>query len=367
MVISEWLHAFWDYVVLTAPYLLIGFLASGFIFQFINMSFIKRHLTGKGLKPVLKASLFGVPLPLCSCSVIPAAVTLKKEGASTGATSSFLISTPESGVDSIVMTYGIMDLPMTILRPIAAFFTATLAGIGQNIWNFHKVEEEESKSCSHNHHDHDHGHHHHGHDHDHDCGHEEHEHDHDHTVADGSIKGAFRYAFHDLSDDLAWWLFIGLVVGAMMNLYLPTETFETLPIWSQKLAILAIGVPFYICASASTPIAASMMLKGMSPGTALIFLLVGPATNFTNIAVLQKYIGKRGIIINVIAISVVAFIFSFIVDGLYDHFNWSTTFKIDKLHEEHGGILGHAMGIFLCFLMAKGIYREKIKPLLKKD
>lgn len=340
MFILEWIQAFWDYVVLTAPYLLIGFLASGFIHQFLNMSLVKRHLTGKGIVPILKASLFGVPLPLCSCSVIPAAVTLKKEGASNGATSSFLISTPESGVDSIVMTYGVMDLPMTIMRPIAAFLTATLAGLGQNLWNpgLSTPEEKSGPSCGHT-----------------------------HAPEKKSLKGAFSYAFNDLSDDLAWWLFIGLFVGAMMNLYLPVGTFDSLPIWSQRLVVLLFGIPFYICASASTPIAASMMMKGMSPGTALIFLLVGPATNFTNIAVLQKYIGKRGIIINVIAIGLVALILSFVVDGLYQSFQWPTFFKIEKLHGDHAGPFSHILGAFLCLLIVKGIYKEKIKPMLKKE
>lgn len=342
MFILEWIQAFWDYVVLTAPYLLIGFLASGLIHQFLNMSLVKRHLTGKGLIPILKASLFGVPLPLCSCSVIPAAVTLKKEGASNGATSSFLISTPESGVDSIVMTYGVMDLPMTIIRPIAAFLTATLAGLGQNLWNSGNpaTEENTGPSCSHSH---------------------------SHKGEERSLKGAISYAFNDLSDDLAWWLFIGLFVGAMMNLYLPVGTFETLPIWSQRLVVLLFGIPFYICASASTPIAASMMMKGMSPGTALIFLLVGPATNFTNIAVLQKYIGKKGIVINVVAIGLVALILSFVVDGLYQSFQWPTLYKIENLHGDHAGPLSQIMAVFLCLLMVKGIYKEKIKPLLKKE
>ena len=124
------INGLWDYLILTAPYLLLGFLASGVIHEYLKLETIKKHLAGKGLGPIIKASFFGVPLPLCSCSVIPAAVTLKKEGASNGATSSFLISTPESGVDSMAMTYGVMDLPMTIMRPIAAFLTAFLAGIG---------------------------------------------------------------------------------------------------------------------------------------------------------------------------------------------------------------------------------------------
>ena len=337
MIILDWAEALWAYILLTAPYLLIGFVASGIIHQYLNLNVIKKHLASKGLGSVIKASLFGVPLPLCSCSVIPAAVTLKKEGASNGATSAFLISTPESGVDSMVMTYGVMDLPMTIIRPIAAFLTAFIAGWGQGLWNTETaLEEEAPKTC---------------------CSKEK-------TEEGPSIKGALKFAFEDLSDDLATWLFIGLFVGALMNLYLPMELFENVPGWAQKLVVLSFGIPFYICASASTPIAASMMIKGMSPGTALIFLLVGPATNFTNIAVLQKYIGKKGVVINVVAIALVSLVLSVVVDYAYEAFSWPTVFKIEDMHDAHNGVFSQVMGVFLSLLILKGIYKEKIKPRL---
>jgi hypothetical protein len=152
-----------------------------------------------------------------------------------------------------------------------------------------------------------------------------------------------------------------------MNLYLPMELFETVPGWGQKLLVLSFGIPFYICASASTPIAASMMMKGMSPGTALIFLLVGPATNFTNIAVLQKYIGKKGVVINIIAIALVSLILSVVVDYAYSAFSWPTVFKIEHMHESHAGPISQAFGVFLCVLILRGIYLEKIKPRLAKQ
>lgn len=353
--ISSYFIALWDYVILTAPYLILGMLASGLLHEFMDMEFMRRHLSGKGLKPIFKAAAFGVPLPLCSCSVIPAAVTLKKQGASNGATSSFLISTPESGIDSIVMTYGVMDLPMTILRPVAAFFTAMVAGLGQNFFNnekaskFSKVDKEansilESESC---------------------C---------DSTSTPkakrsfmASLKSILNFSFKDLSDDLSFWLIIGLMVGAAMNLLIPDDLFSQIPDWGERLIVLAFGVPFYICASASTPIAASMMMKGMSPGTALIFLLVGPATNFTNIAVLQKFIGKKGVVINVLAIALVALGMSFIVDYLYAAFSWPLIFKIEKMHEHSASYFEHGMAIFLSLLLIKGLWVENIRPKFKKD
>jgi len=355
--ISSYFIALWDYVILTAPYLILGMLASGLLHEFMNMEFMRRHLSGKGIKPIFKAAAFGVPLPLCSCSVIPAAVTLKKQGASNGATSSFLISTPESGVDSIVMTYGVMDIPMTIIRPVAAFLTAMVAGLGQNFFNnefsseFSQEEKAaqakvESESC---------------------C---------DSTSESpakakrsmvDSIKSILKFSFKDLSDDLSFWLIIGLMVGAAMNLLIPEDLFTQIPDWGERLIVLAFGIPFYICASASTPIAASMMMKGMSPGTALIFLLVGPATNFTNIAVLQKFIGKKGVVINVLAIGLVALGMSFVVDYLYTTFSWPLTFKIEGMHEHGASLFEHGMGIFLTALLLKGLYVENIKPRLKKE
>lgn len=336
--LEETLTGIWDYFVLTAPYLLVGFLASGVIHEYLKLEVIKKHLSGKGLAPILKASLVGVPLPLCSCAVVPAAVTLKKEGASNGATSSFLISTPESGVDSMVMTYGVMDLPMTIIRPIAAFLTAFIAGLGQNLFNDvveAPASEQAVGGC---------------------CKKSA-------AKKEGSALGRIlKFGFVDLVDDLSGWLTIGLVVGALMNVFLPVDLFTNVPDWGEKLIVLAFGIPFYICASASTPIAASMMMKGMSPGTALIFLLVGPATNFTNLAVLQKYLGKKGVMINILAIALVSLGLSYAVDFAYARFSWPTVFNIETVNHEHHAWWHHGMALVLALLLIKGVYTESIKP-----
>ena len=341
------LEAFWSYLLLTAPYLLFGMLGAGVINRYLNIKTIEKHLSGKGWGTIIKASAMGVPLPLCSCSVIPAAVTLKKKGASNGATSSFLISTPESGVDSIVMTYGVMDIPMTIMRPIAAFLTATVAGFGQGLFNDFEMPSEETSTggcCKKN---------------------KSAKKTEDIETFIDSIKKVFTFAFGDLANDLAVWLTIGLLVGAAMNAYLPVEVFTNLPDWSERLIVLAFGIPFYICASASTPIAASMMMKGMSPGVALIFLLVGPATNFTNLAVLQKFIGKKGITINIISIALVSLLLSFVVDGVYSAFNLPTHYNISSHNHENQQWYEHLMAILLLILLLKGIYNEKISPILK--
>ncbi len=337
--------SFWGYFVQTAPYLLLGLGAAGLVHGFVNVTFIKSHLGGKGLVPVLKASFFGIPLPLCSCSVIPTAVELRKSGAGNASTSSFLISTPESGVDSIAVTYAMMDLPMTILRPLAAFLTSLVAGVFQNSFNFYEVPQSlaSEKTC---------------------CkkamaGSKE------GKVRENRLIKALKYGYLDLADDLAVWLSIGLVLGGLLGFFLPHNFFDGLNGWAGRLLILGVGIPVYICASASTPIAAALVIKGMSPGTALILLLVGPATNVSNIAVLQKYIGKKGVGINVAVIGIVSLALSYLVDFLYMKFSWPLDFQINHTHDELISPLGHALAAFLVLLLIKGIYKAKVQPLLK--
>jgi uncharacterized membrane protein YraQ (UPF0718 family) len=280
----------WNYLVLSAPYFLLGLFASAFIHYFLRNDLIKKMLGGKTVGNVVKAAAVGVPLPLCSCSVIPAAVTLKKNGASTAATSSFLISTPESGVDSIAMTYALIGLPMAIIRPIAAFATAFVAGVAQLVFKTDddapQIEQEKKPCCKKN------------------------------KAAEEkpSLKKSFKYAFVDLLDDMSGWLAFGLLLGAGLNMAVPDNFFQGLGSGTSMLVMLGIGIPFYICASASTPIAASLIMKGMAPGSALIFLLVGPATNLSNIMIIQKYIGKKALMINIGAIIIVSVVFGVLVN-----------------------------------------------------
>ncbi|MBC75626.1 MAG: hypothetical protein CME64_06385 [Halobacteriovoraceae bacterium] len=341
----QFLEALWGYIAISAPYLLLGLILSGFIKQFIPMEKVKKWLGKDNFSSVFKASLVGVPLPLCSCSVIPTAVTLRKSGASKASTSSFLISTPESGVDSIAVTYAMMDLPMTILRPIAAFFSAFVAGALQMFFNKDEneaMEESEAaqKSC---------------------CGSGMKKNAIKEPMAD-QVKNAFRYGFKDLIDDIAFWLLIGLVLGAIIQVLVPENFFQHLSLNQSRLLILAVGVPVYICASATTPIAASLILKGMSPGTALLLLLVGPATNASNIMVLQKYIGKKGVFLNVLAVIVVALAFSFITDYMYLNF-FETNWAVGELHDhEMISWWEKASGVILSALIIKGVFKEKVQP-----
>lgn len=343
----EYLSVLWSYLLVSAPYLLLGFIVSGVINQFVPAEKLKSWLGAHKFSSIFKASAVGVPLPLCSCSVIPTAVTLKKGGASNAATSAFLISTPESGVDSISITYAMMDLPMTILRPLAAFCSAFFAGILQFFFNKEEIileNEPEKKSCCHG-----------------------------KTKAkqesfSEKLKKVFTFGFGKLSDDISGWLTIGILLGALIDFVVPDNFFANMGMLENRLMILAIGIPLYICASASTPIAASLILKGLSPGSALLLLLVGPATNISNIAVLQKYIGKKGVILNIFSIVFVALIFSFLVDYLYSTY---FTIQINEmlLHHAHEGMWWQVLSaLILIALLVKGIYNEEIKPrLVKKE
>ena len=340
----EFFVVFWKYLTTSAPYLLFGFAIAGILKAIIPDDLVKRWLGGKSFLSVVRASIIGIPLPLCSCSVVPTAVSLRKAGANNPATSSFLISTPESGVDSISITYALMDLPMTIMRPIAAFVTAFFAGVLQYFFN-HETELPENEPVkSHN------------------CSHCMKQRRFGRKLMDG-----IHYAFFDLLEDVALWLTIGLIIGGLIEFFVPANIFVGVNGILGKFLILLIGVPLYICASASTPIAASLVMKGLSPGSAIIFLLVGPATNMSNIIVLQKYIGKKGIIINIFSICFVAFIMSMLVDWIYMSFSIPVDFKIAS-HDHHGGLeswIGIICAVVLIFFLLRGIYYREIKPRLK--
>ncbi len=332
------LNNFWNYLVLSAPFFLGGLLLAGIIKFFIPLDKIKKTLGGRSSWTFIKAAILGIPLPLCSCSVVPTAITLRKAGANNAATSSFIIATPESGIDSIAFTYAIMDLPMTILRPIAALSSALVAGFFQLLLNNDRSRPvSEMKECSHC------------------CGGDK-----------GKAKTILQFAFGELVDDIALWMFIGVGVGALIETLVPGNFFGGLNGMSGKVLMLLVGIPIYICASSSTPLVAALILKGMSPGTALILLLTGPATNIANLLVLRKYIGTKGIVINIVIIAVVALIFGVLTDWLYSYFAWEINFRLMQM--EHGiTIWGHLLALVLLVLLIKGIWIKEVGPRLHKE
>ena len=293
-IILNILQAAWELLRESSIYIIIGLLMGGLLKVFLSPAYVARHL-GKGrYASVFKAALFGIPLPLCSCGVLPAAAALKKQGANNGATAAFLIATPESGVDSMVVSYALLDPLMTIARPIAAFLTAVIAGITENIRNppEHQtmiVDQScpidnccNGDNCSPT------------------------EHANHHSNREKAWAG-FRFAFMELWPELAGWFFVGLLLGGIITALVPDNF---LPLYlggglAAMLLMVAVGIPIYICATASTPIAAALILKGVSPGTALVFLLAGPATNITSLSVLTTILGKRGTALYLVNIAVV--------------------------------------------------------------
>jgi HflK protein len=301
-----------------AIYILFGFTLAGLIRVFFRSSTIHTYLGKEKYKAIFRSSLFGIPLPLCSCSVLPTAMSLRKSGANKGATTSFLISTPEVGIDSIMLTYGLMGGVMAFFRPLAAFLTAVTAGllIEYAEKGTEYVPAESTPEIE---------------------GDIEHEKD-GVKCADGEKalpkfqqmsysdmralwKESFGYAFGDLFHEISWWLVFGFVLSGIITVTIPDVVFTKFLSGNFALFVmLIVGIPMYVCASSSTPIAAAMLIKGLSPGAAIVFLLAGPATNLGSIMILKKFLGKRTLAIYIATIVVMTLLFGFLINAFYpDH------------------------------------------------
>lgn len=327
-------------------YILIGLLFGGILRVFLSPHSVAKHM-GKGrFSSVFKAAILGIPLPLCSCGVLPAAISLKKQGANNGATTAFLISTPESGVDSISITYALLDPIMTIFRPISAFLMATAAGILENISNPHEKNAHipsdltcQVDGCCDGI----------------DCPKEIHKNH--HTFAEKIISG-FKYAFTDIWSDLAGWFFIGLLLAGLITSLIPENFIEQYlgGGFTSMLLMLLIGIPIYICATASTPVAAALILKGVSPGAALVFLLAGPATNITSLTVLTGVLGKKASAIYLSTIAVFSILFGLTVDKLYSYMEISPRAVMGQAAEVVPLWLQLAGTIILLLISIKPLY-----------
>ena len=269
------------------PYLLLGFLIAGILHEFVPRRIYADKLSRNNFSSVLWAALFGIPLPLCSCGVIPTATSIYREGASKGATVSFLISTPQTGVDSILATASVIGIPFAVIRPIVAFITAIVGGTITNriCKNGHDatpqtVQTAENKSIV------------------------------------KKIIGMFRYGFIDMIQDIGKWIVIGLVVAAVITVLVPDNFFVVLNSYPllNMLIILALSIPMYLCATGSVPIAAALMLKGLSPGAALVLLMAGPATNMATILVVNKVLGRKTLTTYLVTIITGAIGFGLLID-----------------------------------------------------
>lgn len=265
--------------MIVSPWLLLGLFIAGLIHSFIGESFIKEHLGGSGFIPVLKATLFGIPLPVCSCSIIPIAAGLRKDGASKAATMSFLISTPTTGVDSIFITYGMLGGVFAIARPLSALIGGILIGI------IVYLTERNNETCLIVEHK-----------------------KHPHLSLWDRIKSTFVYGFGVLPQDLSKTLLLGIAVGGALSALLPTDfasEYLSNPLIAYPLMIV-VSVPLYVCAVGSVPIVAALLMKGLIPGAALAFMIAGPATNTITMGFVGKKLGKRVFVIYLVSIIIIA-------------------------------------------------------------
>ncbi|AKB76111.1 Transporter [Methanosarcina lacustris Z-7289] len=456
--LSGILLASWKIFVEAAPYLIFGFGVAGILNVAVPDQKIVEYLgTSAGkVRSVINASLAGLPLPLCSCGVIPAAMSIRKRGATRGATLSFLISTPQTGVDSIAITYALLDPLMTIFRPIATLVTALLAGLADNLLigeeteqkgskkqgsekqgsekqetsgkkaeilavstlvgvsaaekrckpsscsspscsspscsspsgsspevsgtgkteypalntassktmplelkpgsgkgvlpltpsSATQVPEEKTSSCG--------------------CGHCEQEKQ--ESLSDGIIKSSvkeqflegLKYAYIELPGEIAKWMLIGILLAGIISYAVPETLIQEYlgGGFGSMLVMLVVGIPLYICATASTPLAASLVAKGMSPGTAFVFLLAGPATNAATITMVVRFLGKRSAALYLGVISLCALGAGILLDWLYLKLGVSATATLGSAGEllPEGIKIGFA--VFLLPLMLYGIFRR---------
>jgi uncharacterized membrane protein YraQ (UPF0718 family) len=289
-------------------YILIGLLIAGILKQIVSEDLIFKHLGKNNFKSVIKATIFGIPLPVCSCSVIPLAKSLQKEGASKGAVQSFLISTPITGVDSIMATYSFFGIFFTIYRVVTSIIIAISVGIIENLIFKPKPKpkfflatkpliKKASNCCS----------------------------------SSGcctskknkkfSIKAVFNYAFNTLFSDIAKSLLIGLVIGALFTTFLPKNisNFFSDNLLISYFLVLLISMPMYVCATASLPIAAAFLINGLSPGAAFVFLTAGPATNSVTMSVVAQMFGKKSMFLYIFLIAFFSILFGAVLDFYFDN------------------------------------------------
>ena len=351
-----------------APYILFGLVFAGILHELVPETIVTKHLGKESISSVIKSTIFGIPLPVCSCGVIPLATSIKKSGASKGATLSFLISTPITGVDSILATYGMFGWVFTIYRIFTSMVIAMVAGILTNV--FDKTEEEvkpafsalsvgttnmtkpsfsttnnfslsvnkkdkTSNCCSSS------------------MGEEE---------AKFSMGKALRYAFFTLLSDIAKPLFLGLIIGALITVAIPQNLSDILVeySWLSYIIVIAIAVPMYVCATSSLPIAAGLMLSGVSAGAAFVFLSAGPATNTVTIGVVKKMLGSRALYIYLGSIVVGSVSFGLGLDYIFNAIDVTPQSIVHM--GEHVGVIAIGSSItlwsFVLYFLAKTYFHK---------
>jgi uncharacterized membrane protein YraQ (UPF0718 family) len=327
---------FWGTIAEMSPYLLFGFFVAGILSVFVSQSLVEKHLGGRGVWPLLKASLFGIPLPLCSCGVIPVSMSLHKHGASKGSTISFLLSTPQTGADSILVTLSLLGPLFAVFRPLAALVTGIVGG--SLVSAFSRTTDDQSQvppKCS-----------------DECCGGAE-----NHK----KIAKGLKYGFVTLPRDIGKAMLVGLVIAAVISALVPDGYFaEKLGTGIFPMVVMMfLGIPVYVCATASVPVAAALILKGLTPGAALVFLMTGPATNAASFVIIWKVLGKAAAITYLITVAGCALLSGI----LLDYIAASVDFEIAT---RHGWmlppIIKYVSAVVLLVVLAFAILGGKKQP-----
>ena len=379
----------------SAPWLLLGLFIAGLIQVYVPTDMMSRHLGEEGIGSATKAAFIGAPLPLCSCGVIPAGLGLRKAGASRSATTSFLVATPETGVDSVSLSYALLGPFMAIVRPITAIVSAIVAGVlvGKDDHQVSTLDGEQQSSCcaskkeqgenakkqnteqtksaeqttnasqdneaagccgsKHSH---------------------SHSHSHQHQEQPSSTVGqkltsAFKYSTQNMIDDTATWLLIGLFFAACIQTFVPGDFLAK---WGSGLlamtVMVLVSIPMYICATASTPIAAGLLLSGVSPGAVLVFMMAGPATNIATLGVVAKALGRRAVVAYLIGVIGTAFVAGWLTDYLVAAYGFNVAPMVGHEHQMLPDWLVVGSSILLALLMLRSyIAKLPINKLMGRD
>ena len=319
---------FWHLSTMIGLYVLIGLVFVGIVHLYVSEEWIKKHL-GEGSKyDAVKGALYGIPLPLCSCGVIPLATSLRKKGASKKSVTSFFITTPMTGVDSIIATYGVFGLPMAILRVVSSFISGIVAGSFVKEDKQDVVEGTSScgsccTSC---------------------CGSEK-------IQEKSAFKKAFDYALNEVFSDIAKPMFYGLILATFFIMLIPNQGVEYLneQLFIAYILVFLLALPLYVCSISAIPIALSMLAIGVSPGVAFIFLAAAPATNIITAGVIKKVLGDDVLIIYLISIITVTLSFALMVDFILPQ-EWFTLASEVTANEEHSILKSFSAVVFLALM-----------------
>lgn len=338
----HFVQSFWELSVMIGLYVLIGLIFVGLVHLYISEDWIKKHLGTDTKYGALKGALFGIPLPLCSCGVIPLATSLRQKGASKKSVTSFFITTPMTGIDSIIATYGVFGLPMAVTRVISSFLSGVIAG------SFVKesdteIQNEEKKSCcsssccsSHK------------------------------AIKENKFKKAYNYAIHEVFSDLAKPMFYGLILATIFMLFIPNNGIEFLNdnIIIAYALVFLIALPLYVCSISAIPIALSMLAVGVSPGVAFIFLAAAPATNIITAGIIKKILGNDVLIIYLISIIIVTVSFALMIDFVFPK-EWFLC-TLDSVNNESKSLLDMGGAIIFLVLMFYFLTQKWLKSLSAK-